>query len=70
MLILSALAASCGPGQNDPRPGAATVGEARALEDAAQMLEQRRERAEELLEPHGGANPSNGQDVGEADPDA
>jgi hypothetical protein len=40
-LALLALAA-CGPGQNDPAPGGVTVGEAKALDDAAAMLDQQR----------------------------
>lgn len=33
--------ASCGPAQNDPGPGGVTVGEAQALDDAAEMLDER-----------------------------
>ncbi|HEY9090827.1 hypothetical protein [Parasphingorhabdus sp.] len=33
--------ASCGPAQNDPGPGGVTVGEAKALDDAAEMLDDR-----------------------------
>ena len=40
-LALLALAA-CGPGQNDAAPGGVTVGEAKALDDAAAMLDQQR----------------------------
>lgn len=40
-LALFALAA-CGPNDSDPGPGGVTVGEARALDEAAEMLEQRR----------------------------
>jgi hypothetical protein len=35
------LLAGCGPHDNDPGPGGATVGEARALDEAAAMLEER-----------------------------
>ncbi|MCB2048619.1 MAG: hypothetical protein KDE32_10375 [Novosphingobium sp.] len=42
------LLAACGQGQNDPGPGAVTMGEARALDDAAEMLEQRRLSPEDL----------------------
>lgn len=39
---VSALAAmSCGAADNDPGPGGVTVGEARALDDAADMLDTR-----------------------------
>jgi hypothetical protein len=34
--------AACGKSDNDPGPGGVTIGEARALDEAAEMLEQRR----------------------------
>ncbi len=37
-----ALLAACGPSENDPGPGGVTVGEAKALDEAAEMIEQRR----------------------------
>lgn len=40
VLILTGLAA-CGPAQNDPGPGGVTVGEAEALDEAAEMLDER-----------------------------
>tara|TARA_R110002020_G_scaffold34916_3_gene105890 strand:+ start:1807 stop:2001 length:195 start_codon:yes stop_codon:yes gene_type:complete len=40
ILILTGLAA-CGPAQNDPGPGGVTVGEAKALDEAAEMLDER-----------------------------
>ena len=42
------LAAACGQGENDPGPGGVTVGEARALDEAAQMLEERRLSPQDL----------------------
>ena len=43
MLAIPLLAlAGCGPGENDPGPGGVTVGEARALDDAAEMLDHQR----------------------------
>ena len=39
-MILSGLVA-CGPAQNDPGPGGVTVGEAKALDEAAKMLDER-----------------------------
>lgn len=39
-MILAALVA-CGPAQNDPGPGGVTVGEAKALDEAAEMLDER-----------------------------
>lgn len=32
--------AGCGPSDNDPGPGGVTIGEARALDEAAEMIEQ------------------------------
>lgn len=50
-LLLAALALSgCGESDSDPGPGGVTVGEARALEEAAAMLDERRPPAE-VLEP-------------------
>lgn len=34
--------AACGPNDNDPGPGGVTVGEARALDEAAAMLDEQR----------------------------
>jgi hypothetical protein len=47
--VLSAaclLLAACGPGENDPGPGGVTVGEAKALDDAAAMLDAQRSPAD------------------------
>jgi hypothetical protein len=43
--------AGCGKADNDPGPGGVTVGEARALDEAAEMLEQKRMPAAALIEP-------------------
>ncbi|MFA7603589.1 MAG: hypothetical protein WCY29_11330 [Novosphingobium sp.] len=48
-LVLSL--AACGPADNDPGPGGVTVGEARALDEAAEMIEQRRPPANVLPSP-------------------
>ena len=40
--------AGCGSGENDPGPGGVTVGEARALDEAAQMLDERQVPPEAL----------------------
>lgn len=53
-LVPLALAA-CGPGENDPGPGGVTVEEARALDDAASMLEERRLPPDALETPPGPA---------------
>ncbi len=39
-IILTGLVA-CGPAPNDPGPGGVTVGEAKALDEAAKMLDER-----------------------------
>ncbi len=41
LTALALLLAACGPKENDPGPGGVTVGEARALDDAAAMLDSR-----------------------------
>ena len=46
LTILLLLLTSCGPGANDPGPGGVTVGEAKALDDAAAMLDARRSPAD------------------------
>ena len=33
---------ACGPSENEPAPGGVTVSEAQALDEAAEMIEQRR----------------------------
>lgn len=42
LIPIFALASACGPADNDPGPGGVTVGEARALDEAAAMIDQRR----------------------------
>jgi hypothetical protein len=42
------LLAACGPNDTDPGPGGVTVGEARALDEAAEMLDEQRLPAEAL----------------------
>lgn len=39
---LALLLFGCGPNDTDPGPGGVTVAEARALDEAAEMIEQRR----------------------------
>ena len=46
LAILCLSLAACGPGENEPGPGGVTVGEARALDDAAAMLDARRSPAD------------------------
>lgn len=76
VLATTALLAACGPSDNDPGPGGVTVGEARALDEAAEMIEQRRIPADVLAEQDLAADqgaagdtvenePSTGQNTGE-----
>ena len=50
LLAITALLAACSPSNNDPGPGGVTVGEARALDEAAEMIEDRRIPADVLAE--------------------
>ena len=50
LLAITALLAACGPSDNDPGPGGVTVGAARALDAAAEMIEERRIPADVLAE--------------------
>lgn len=52
------LLCGCGASDNDPGPGGVSVGEARALDEAAEMLDQQRLPAEALAEPGEGAAPA------------
>ena len=45
------LLAGCGEADNDPGPGGVTVGEAQALDEAAEMLDQQRLPTEALDDP-------------------
>lgn len=42
LLLLCAVLTACGPGENEPGPGGVTVGEAKALDEAAAMLDAQR----------------------------
>ena len=50
LVIGTVLVSACGPSDNDPGPGGVTVSEARALDEAAEMIEQRRIPADVLAE--------------------
>lgn len=50
IVILTGLAA-CGPAQNDPGPGGVTIGEAKALDEAAKMLDERNSPPEAIDTP-------------------
>lgn len=41
-LATAAFLTACGSAENDPGPGGVTVGEAQALDEAAEMIEQQR----------------------------
>ena len=43
LLVPPLLLTACGPKENDPGPGGVTVGEARALDEAGEMLDSRTE---------------------------
>jgi len=45
--------AACGPADNDPGPGGITVGEARALDEAAEMLDDQNVKPAEVQKPAG-----------------
>jgi len=49
-LPLVMLFSACGAADNDPGPGGVTVGEARALDEAAEMLDKRSIENPEVLE--------------------
>ncbi len=57
-LLPLALLAACSPSDSDPGPGGVTVGEAKALDDAAEMLEQRRLPPKAIAPTAPGAGPS------------
>lgn len=56
VLPLSLALAGCGQADSEPGPGGVTVGEARALDAAARMLDERRVPSEALV-PSGMAAP-------------
>jgi hypothetical protein len=66
VLALAALAvASCEPADGDPGPGGVTMGEARALDEAAEMIEQQR-LPDEFFEKEAEAEAAQGEDGAEA----
>lgn len=50
LLVPAALLAACGPNDTDPGPGGVTVAEAKALDEAAEMIDSRRLPTEALKE--------------------
>lgn len=59
VLLAAALLASCEPGDAQPGPGGVTVGEARALDEAAEMLDAQR-LPEDALPPPAKTEPAEG----------
>ncbi len=57
-IFLLAFVAACGSSDNDPGPGGVTVGEARALDEAAEIIEQQRLPEEALPPSEGEAAPT------------
>ena len=57
-LAAALLLAGCGSGDTDPGPGGVTVGEARALDEAAEMHDEQRLPAEALPPPAKGETPA------------
>ena len=54
---------ACGQSDTDPGPGGVTVGEARALDEAAEMIESRK-LPEDALEPAAGSTEATGATTG------
>ena len=67
LLVLAAVLTGCGASDNDPGPGGVTVGEARALDEAAEMLDEQR-LPEEALPPATAASPGAPEDDPAAQP--
>lgn len=66
LALVSLAISACEPADNEPGPGGVTVGEARALDEAAEMIEQRRIPAEILAEEGGdGENQPESEGEGE-----
>jgi hypothetical protein len=61
VLVAAAGLAGCGPSDNDPGPGGVTVGEARALDEAAEMLDEQRLPERALAEPGDAEVPAEGE---------
>jgi hypothetical protein len=57
-LVALALLTACGPSDSDPGPGGVTVGEAKALDQAAEMLDERRLPPEALPSASPSSKPS------------
>lgn len=62
------LVAGCGEADTDPGPGGVTVGEARALDQAAEMLDQQRLPDEALADPAADSPADSPADSGASEP--
>lgn len=49
ILAFAGCLAACGAADNEPGPGGVTVGEARMLDEAAEMIDERREQVDAIL---------------------
>ena len=58
LALLAAALAGCGQSDTDPGPGGVTVGEAKALDEAAEMLDEQRLPEEALPEDEPSPSPS------------
>ena len=50
LTMCSCMMVACGPAPNDPGPGGVTVGEAQALDEAAEMLDARNAPPEPVVD--------------------
>lgn len=58
LIAAALLLAACGKSDTDPGPGGVTVGEAKALDEAAEMIEARRLPVDALTPGTAGPTPS------------
>jgi hypothetical protein len=65
-LVAAGGLAGCGASDNDPGPGGVTVGEARALDEAAEMLDEQRLPEQALSEPGDADGPAEGEAAAES----
>lgn len=56
--LAALLLSGCGENDSDPRPGEVTMGEAKALDDAAEMLDEDKPSEDAPVSPSPSASPS------------
>ena len=66
LLTATTLLAGCGTSDNDPGPGGVSAGEARALDEAAAMIESRRPPEPPATQPNDPATPAPSAENGKA----